>query len=134
MRLKREENHNKLVSKKGFEPSRLKARAPKTLVTAISPLRDKLAYALSMMRLTKQVSGRRHKNYQSKENSLLIIARRPHNSPFPACPFLGCDRRRSAYSYFPAVTAYAMNFTYFDREHPTSVERNRNKNHLSIRL
>lgn len=84
-----------MVSKKGFEPSRPKARAPKTLVTAISPLRDKLAYALSMMRLTKQVGGRRYKNYQSKENSLLIIARRPHNSPFSACPFLGCDRRRA---------------------------------------
>ena len=56
MRLKREENHNELVSKKGLEPLRLKARAPKTLVAAISPLRDKLAYALSMMRLTKQVT------------------------------------------------------------------------------
>ena len=44
-----------MVSKKGFEPSRPKTRAPKTLVAAISPLRDKLAYALSMMRLTKQV-------------------------------------------------------------------------------
>ena len=45
-----------MVSKKGLEPSRPKARAPKTLVAAISPLRDKLAYALSMMRLTKQVA------------------------------------------------------------------------------
>ena len=64
MRLKREENHNELVSKKGLEPLRLKARAPKTLVAAISPLRDKLAYALSMMRLTKQVARSPLQNHQ----------------------------------------------------------------------
>ena len=89
MRLKREENHNELVSKKGLEPLRLKARAPKTLVTAISPLRDKLAYALSMMRLTKQVARSPLQNHQSKENSLLMTAQRPHNSPFSHIHFWG---------------------------------------------
>lgn len=37
-----------MVSKKGFEPSRPKARAPKTLVAAISPLRDRTClYAIN---------------------------------------------------------------------------------------
>lgn len=96
MRLKREENHNELVSKKGLEPSRLKARAPKTLVTAISPLRDKLAYALSMMRLTKQVGfgcSQFSRNLSTRPFNRHSIATRlrhqTHNSLFSACPSLG---------------------------------------------
>ena len=96
MRLKREENHNELVSKKGLEPLRLKARAPKTLVAAISPLRDKLAYALSMMRLTKQVKfgcSQFSRNLSTRPFNRHSVATRlrhqTHNSPFLHIHFWG---------------------------------------------
>ena len=151
-----------MVSKKGLEPLRLKARVPKTLMAAISPLRDKLAYALSMMRLTKQVrSGCSHfsRNLSARPFNRHSVATRlrhqTHNSSFSACPFLGCDRRRitnSKENRSSPLYAICLNwitflqFVGFDSklfygrhcqiepggEHPTSIERNRR--HLSIRL